>query len=90
MLKNDYTIIQIKCEDGAFFFFFFLSKDGSNLKLVVKTLIQDHNYYRIFTNLTCIKKFLAYHYKGKIMAKRDYKVKDLRKEVEDELKVNVT
>ena len=36
-----------------------------------------------------IAKFLAKHYKNIILDKHDYKIKDLKRDVEEELKVNV-
>ena len=57
-----------------------VSKDGSNPGLAVKTLVEDHNCYRIFTNRRCSARFLAKHFKKKILENHDCKVKDLMKD----------
>ena len=44
-VKNERNIIRVKCQDQCSFVLL-VSKDNSNPGLVVKTLVQDHNYYR--------------------------------------------
>ena len=46
--------------------------------LVVKTLVPDHNCYRIFTNPKVTTKFLAKLYKNRILDENDYKIKVLK------------
>ena len=46
-VKNDSTRIRVKCEYGCPFLLL-VSKDGSNLGLARKKLVQDHNCYIIF------------------------------------------
>ena len=87
-MRSEPTRIGVKCENGCPFLFY-ASKDGSNLGLIVKTFVPYHNCYRIFTNPKASTNFLAKLYKQKILEKHDYKVKDLKKDVEKELRVHV-
>ena len=66
-----------------------MSKENSNPGLVVKTLVPNDNCYRIFTNPRVSTTFLAQHYKTRILENHNYKVKDKKKDVEEELRVNV-
>ena len=65
-MKNESNGIKIKCEDQCPFVLL-VSKDNSNLGLVAKTLVPDHNCYRIFTNPRVSSTFLAQHYKTRIL-----------------------
>ena len=66
-----------------------MSKDNANPGLVAKTLVPDHNCYSIFTNSRVSSTFLAQHYKTRILESHNYKVKDTKKDDEEELRVNV-
>ena len=66
-----------------------MSKGNSNLGLVVKTLVQDHNCYRTFSNPRVSAAFLAQHYKTRIIGNHAYKIKDMKKDAEEKLRVNV-
>ena len=55
--------IRLKFEDG-YPFLLYVNKDGSNLRLVVNTLVPEHNCYRIFSNPRASAKFLAKLYKN--------------------------
>ena len=87
-VRSEPNKIRVKCEDGCPFLLY-LSKDGSNPSLVVKTLVPEHNCYRIFKNLTASLKIIAMLFKQKILNKHDYKLKTL-KHVEQELRVHVS
>ena len=54
--------IRVKCEDGCPFLLY-LSKDGSNPSLVVKTLVPKHNCYRTFKNPRASTKIIAILFK---------------------------
>ena len=54
--------IRVKCEDGSHFLLH-ISKDGSNPSLVVKTLVVEHNCYRIFKNPRASAKLIAMFFK---------------------------
>ena len=47
----------------------------TNPRLAVKTLVPDHNCYRIFINPKVTSKFLAKLYKNIILDENDYKIK---------------
>ena len=87
-VKNERNRIRVKCEDQCPFVLL-VSNDNSNPGLVVKTLVQDHNCYRIFAYTRVSTTFLAQHYKTKILENHNYKVKDMKKDTEEELRVNV-
>ena len=87
-VKNEINKIRVKCEDQCPFILL-VSKDNSNPGLVVKTLVPDNNNYTIFTNLGVSATFLAHHYKTRILENHNYKVKDMKKDVDKELTVNV-
>ena len=61
-------------------FVLLVSKDNSNPRLVVKTLVLDHNCYMIFTNPRVSTTFQAQHYKTRILENHNYKVKDMKKD----------
>ena len=85
-MKNEINRIRVKCEDQCPFVLL-VSKDNSNPILVVKTLVPNHNYYRIFTRV--LATFLAQHYRTIILEKHNYKVKDMKKDGKEKLRVNV-
>ena len=87
-VRSEPRKIRVKCEDGCPFLLY-VSKDGCNPRLAVKTLVPKHNWYRILSNSRASAKFLAKLHKQKILEKRDYKVKDLKQDVEKELRVHV-
>ena len=66
-----------------------MSKDNNNLGLVIKTLVPDHNCYRTFPNPWVSTAFLAQHDKTRILENHAYKIKDMKKDVEKELRVDV-
>ena len=55
----------------------------------MKTFVLEHDCYRIFRNPRASANLLVKHYKQKILEKHDYKVKDLKQDVEQELRVHV-
>ena len=59
-------------------------EDNNNLGLVVKTLVLDLKCYRIFTNLRVSANFLDQHYKTIILENHAYKIKDMKKDDEEE------
>lgn len=63
-------------------------EDGPNPKLVVKTLVQDHNCYRIFNNPKWSVSSFAKLYKQNPW-KAWLQGQDLKKDAKEELKVNV-
>ena len=87
-VKNERNRIRVKCEDQCPFVLLVL-KDNSNPRLVVRTLVLDHDSYRIFTNPRVPATFLAQHYKTRILENHNYKVKDMKKDAEEDLRVNV-
>ena len=81
-VKNERNRIRLKCEDQCPFVLL-VSKDNNNLGLAIQRSIPDHNYYKFSATS------LAQHYKTKILENHDYKIKDMKKDVEEELRVNV-
>ena len=71
----------MECENGCPFLLY-VSKDGPNPKLSVRTLVLKHKSYRILSNLRASAKFLSKQYKQEIMEMYYYKVKDLEQDVE--------
>ena len=65
-VKNERNKIRVKCQDQCPFVLL-VSKDNYNPRPVVKTLVLDHNCYRIFTNPRVSTTFLAQHYKTKFL-----------------------
>ena len=78
-VKNERNRIRVKCQDQCPFVLL-VSKESSNPGLVVKTLVPDHNCYRIFTNLRASATYLTQHYKTRILKNHNYKVKDMKKD----------
>ena len=67
-VKNEINIIMVKCED-QYLFVLSVSKDTFNPILVIKTLVSNDSCYRIFTNPRVLVRFLAKHYKSRILDK---------------------
>ena len=61
-VRSELMRIRVKCEDECPFLVY-VSKDGFNPGLVVKTLVLEHNCYRISSNLRASAKYLAKLYK---------------------------
>ena len=57
-VRSEPSRIRVKCENVCPCLLY-LSKDGSNPSLVVKTLVPKHNYYRIFKNPRVFVQILA-------------------------------
>ena len=88
-VRSELGIIRMKCDNGCPFLLY-VSKDGSNLRLVVKTLVPKHNCYRIFSKPRVSTKFSTKLYKNFFfLEKHDYRVKDLKQDAEKELRVHV-
>ena len=87
-VKNERNRIMVKCEDLCPFVLWVL-KDNNNLELVVRNLVLDRNHYRIFTNPRVSTTFLSQHYKIRILENHAYKIKDMKNDVEKELRLNV-
>ena len=87
-VKSEPRRIRVNYEDG-YLFLLYVRKDCSNPELATKTLVPKHNGYIIFSNPRAFAKFLAKLYEQKNLKKHDYKVKDLKQDVEKELRVHV-
>ena len=61
-VRSEPMRIRVKCEDECPFLVY-VSKDGFNPGLVVKTLVPKHNCYRLSSNLRTSTKYLAKLYK---------------------------
>ena len=57
--------------------------------MVVKTLVPPHNFYRIFKNSRASVMILTMLFKQRSLERNDYMVKDLKHDVEQELRVHV-
>ena len=87
-VKNEINRIRVKCEDQCPFVLL-VSKDNNNFGLVVKSFVPDHNCYRTVTNPRVSAALLAQHYKTIMLENHAYKIKDMKKDVDEELRVNV-
>ncbi|KAK1392488.1 hypothetical protein POM88_011544 [Heracleum sosnowskyi] len=87
-VKNKPSRLRVKCEKGCPFSLF-VSKDGNQPGLRVKTFLEEHNCFRIFNNARCSTRFIASHFKSRILNRVDYKVKDMKSDAEAELRCNV-
>ena len=88
---NEPHRIRVKCinEEGCPFLLY-ISKDGDNPGLAVKTLQAQHRCYRHFSLPSASYSFLAKHFKNRIYKNPAYRVVDMKDEVEEVLKVNVS
>ena len=91
-LKNEPTRMRVKCVEDGCPFLLFVSKGSSNPSLTIKALVEEHNhpFQRILPSKACTARFLAKHFKNKILQTPKYKVKDLKKDAEDELRVKIS
>ena len=86
-VRSEPIRIRVRCEDECPLKLY-VSKDCCNLGLVVKTFALEHKCYRIFSNLRASAMFLTKLYKQIFLEKHDYKAKDLKQDVEKELRVH--
>ena len=89
-VKNESTRVRIQCAKDGYPFVLLVSKDGSNPSLAIKTLVKEHNhqFQRVLPNQACNARFLANHFKHKILKNPKYRVKDLKNDAnDDELRV---
>ena len=87
-VRSEPRRIRVNYEDGCLFLLY-VRKYGSNPELETKTLVPKRNYYIIFSNPRASAKFLVKLYEQNFLKKHDYKVKDLKQDVEKELRVHV-
>ena len=86
-VRSELGKIRVKCEDGCPFLLYVI-KDGSNPGLELKTLVPEHNCYRIFKNPRAFAKIIALLFNQKILKRHDYKLKALKHDAEQELRVH--
>lgn len=83
MKKSEPARVNVVCQDGCPFVLY-ASKDGSNPGMMVKTLNLEHRCSRVLKNPRASVKWLASYFKSKVQEKPQYKVKDMKKDVEQD------
>lgn len=63
-------------------------KDGTNPGLCVKIILEEHRCFRIFNNARYLTRFLVSYFRSRILNEVDYKVKDMKLDVDTELRCN--
>lgn len=88
---NEPYRIRAKCKnEKGCPFTLFISKDGRNPGLVVKTILNEHKCFREFKIPQASARFLARTYKEKIQRNPNFRVKDMKDDAELNFKLHVT
>ena len=87
---NEPTKIRGRCKYPGCPFMVFISKDGKNGGMSVKTLNPEHNCFRVFKNSRATASFLANYFKEHIYKNPRNKVKDMREEAKQDMRLHVS
>ncbi|KAM3308336.1 hypothetical protein P3S67_010080 [Capsicum chacoense] len=87
--KSDTTRLRYVCDVGCPFECL-ISEDKKNQGFKIKTLNTNHTYLSAFQNRRATQDALAHYFKKKIQNNPKYKVTDMRKYLNDMLKLNVS
>ncbi|XP_048228242.1 uncharacterized protein LOC125369516 [Ricinus communis] len=88
---NEPFRLRVKCiNEESCPFVLFISKDGKNLGLAVKTLIPEHRCFRDFLLPSATARFLANYFKDRIYKNPSIKIKQMKDDAESLLKINVS
>lgn len=89
LVKSEPLRVKAQCQKGCPFVLY-ASRDGRNPGLKVKTLLMEHKCTRVFKNPRASMKWVSLYFKRKVQERPEYKVADMKKDLEDELKLHVT
>ncbi|XP_028784393.1 uncharacterized protein LOC114740415 [Neltuma alba] len=87
--RSDKRLMKVVCQDGCPFLLY-ASRDRMNVGFQVKTLCYEHRCARVYKNPRASVRWLANHFKEKVQEMPQFKVSKMKKEVELDLKVNVS
>ncbi|XP_070024680.1 uncharacterized protein [Nicotiana sylvestris] len=87
--KSDTTRVRYKCDIGCPFVFH-ISLDQKDQGFKIKTLNLKHNYDPAYKNKRATANTLAHYFKNKVQNNPKYKVKDMRVDLEEQFKLNVS
>ena len=91
LVQNEPGKIRVKCVNvEGYKFVVFISKDGNNPGLAVKTLQPDYDCFRSFEIPSASAKYLENYFKKRIIKNSEIKVKDLQAAAEEEIKLIVS
>ena len=88
IIKGDTKRTRYGCDIGCPFRCL-ISKDGKTEGFKIKTFINKHTCEEAFFNVRADAVTLAQYFKNKLQNNPKYKVKDMRGELENDLKLNV-
>ncbi|KAK4280065.1 hypothetical protein QN277_011740 [Acacia crassicarpa] len=89
IVRSEPSRVLIRCQTG-YPFVLYASKDGPHPGLKIKSLLLEHSCSRVFKNPRASVKFLAEYFKYKLRDRPNYRVKDMKKDAEEELMVSVS
>ncbi|XVE62979.1 hypothetical protein DITRI_Ditri06bG0162900 [Diplodiscus trichospermus] len=88
---NEPHRLRVRCEnEQGCPFLLSICKDGKNPRLAVKTLVAEHKCFRHYTIPSATVNFIAKYFKNRVYRNPWFKVGDMKKDAETELKVNIS
>ncbi|KAK4257633.1 hypothetical protein QN277_007196 [Acacia crassicarpa] len=89
IVRSDRRTFRVVCQDGCTFTLY-ASTHGQSVGWQVKNLYNEHMCARAFENPRASTKWLAKYFKNKVQGDPNFKMKDMKNEVQTDLKVNVS
>ncbi|WOK98440.1 hypothetical protein Cni_G07152 [Canna indica] len=89
VVKSDKSRVRYMCQEGCHFILY-IAKDGKGAGVRVKILNLKHKCLTAYFNPRANYSLLAYYFKSRVQNNPQYRLKDLRLEAENELKLNVS
>ncbi|WMV33177.1 hypothetical protein MTR67_026562 [Solanum verrucosum] len=89
VVKSDSTRLRYKCDIGCPFLCL-ISEVKKGQGFEIKTLETKHTCQEAFKNKRATQQALSHYFKNKVQNNPKYKVKDMRKDVDDHFSLNIT
>ncbi|KAK4265718.1 hypothetical protein QN277_026735 [Acacia crassicarpa] len=89
IVRSNRKTFRVVCQDGCPFTLY-VSTHGQIVGWQVKNIYNEHMCARVFENPRASTKWLAKYFKNKVQEDPNFKTKDMKNEVQRDLKVNVS
>ncbi|KAK4279329.1 hypothetical protein QN277_011126 [Acacia crassicarpa] len=89
IVRSDRKTFRVVCQDGCPFTLY-ASTHGQSVGWQVKSLDQEHMCACVFDNPRATTRWLADYFKDKVQEDPKFKVKEMKKDIQRDLKVNVS
>ncbi|KAK4284711.1 hypothetical protein QN277_001504 [Acacia crassicarpa] len=89
IVRSNRKIFRVVCQNGCPFTLY-ASTHGQSVGWQVKNIYNEHMCARVFENPRALTKWLAEYFKNKVQEDPNFKTKDMKNEVQRDLKMNVS